>query len=1162
MTQFGELRHSRCKLPDSETISADPIKRPKRRLRAFLRWAWALPLLFLLWLDGPGVRFLAPRVAGYYLGKAGYQGEFEVVGRLTGGLMVRDLKIKGAGAGLRIARIVPEYRWAELLRGRLDGLALAGGAVDLDLSGSGEGGVDAPLDLQNWLGGVRALRAQLVPMNLQVGDLAISAKSDGAVLFRLDSSALSHRAGSDEFEFRLGEITDVTGKDWPKQEFTMVWRDESLEIPRIDPLPGVSFRDFRLLMPSAGEVGAEVEVRMDEAVFRLGSSADFQVVRVDLIEGSWALLAGLQRFGVQVPVAAELSSLSIELENVLPNPRLVRGTCRILLENVEWDEWAAPELSLDVELGAEDVSVAARGMIPGSEIVLNAGADVERDGGGFQLGLVRGDFSLADFAGLVKALAGRVEGIDAGAEVPASLVRGDFSVGIATQQVTEASATIEWVPAEIALASGISLVGKWRRGDAVDVALAMDGVSARANYQETSKVYQAHADFEGFSSERIAAWMKIFKWTSTDQLSLDGKWHGRGDLAAGTHQGGFLLRESEWRREGMQSIQGMGNLNYNWPHGLEAEDVRLKMGSQTLAMNAGLENQRFSVRDFVWSDGEQELAEGSASFPIPEDLNQWREMLADDQSAVSAKVTSQALSLGLLKEWVPALEKLDARSTGMVDLSVSGTYASPVVDVKVEVKELRSQQHPELPPADLAIALRGRDGQMRLDGAVQVPDFPVAVIGASMGFSPKEWLDDPGRFMRENVEANLDLPELELSRFGSLIPGVDQLAGKVRGKLELSGEIGDPKAVGGIELTGGVFSWKNSRFPKLEGLSGGIDLSRQEIRLRALRGDVAGGNITGEGWLKVEDGKLIDMDFRMRADHVPIVRNDLFLLRVNADLRLLGPWDGAILSGGVEAVDSIFYRDIELLPIGTPFTAVSAAALPKLDAPSSLGASFPAPMGDWGLNLTVAALEPILIRGNLANGDVRGSVRIGGTLGKPAPQGKLMIRDFSAALPFSKFVVRSGTATFTPDAGFDPILEIRGTANPRPYRVTGYVYGRASNPQLVLTSSPPLPDHEIVTLLATGATTSGLEDPQAASSRALQLLVEELRRGRFRLGKSLRPVLGLLDRVDFSLAESDPYTSDSFSTATLSITDRWFLSAGMGATGDTRIFAIWRLSFY
>jgi hypothetical protein len=56
--------------------------------------------------------------------------------------------------------------------------------------------------------------------------------------------------------------------------------------------------------------------------------------------------------------------------------------------------------------------------------------------------------------------------------------------------------------------------------------------------------------------------------------------------------------------------------------------------------------------------------------------------------------------------------------------------------------------------------------------------------------------------------------------------------------------------------------------------------------------------------------------------------------------------------------------------------------------------------------------------------------------------------------------------------------------------------------------------------------------------------------------------LGLLDKVNFSVAESDPYSNDKFSTATISLTDRWFLSTGMGETGDSRILAIWRLTFH
>jgi hypothetical protein len=114
---------------------------------------------------------------------------------------------------------------------------------------------------------------------------------------------------------------------------------------------------------------------------------------------------------------------------------------------------------------------------------------------------------------------------------------------------------------------------------------------------------------------------------------------------------------------------------------------------------------------------------------------------------------------------------------------------------------------------------------------------------------------------------------------------------------------------------------------------------------------------------------------------------------------------------------------------------------------------------------------------------------------------------------------------------------------------------------LVLTSNPPLPANEIMTLLATGTTTSGLENPQAASSRAIQLFAEELRRGRVPFGRQLRPLLGVLDRVDFSLAEKDPYSTESFSTATLNLTDSWLLSAGMGADGDSRVMGVWRLTF-
>ena len=222
----------------------------------------------------------------------------------------------------------------------------------------------------------------------------------------------------------------------------------------------------------------------------------------------------------------------------------------------------------------------------------------------------------------------------------------------------------------------------------------------------------------------------------------------------------------------------------------------------------------------------------------------------------------------------------------------------------------------------------------------------------------------------------------------------------------------------------------------------------------------------------------------------------------------------------------------------------------------------PLPFRDWKIDVRARTANGFLIRGNLANGRLDADLRVGGTFGRPSPIGEVRITNLRAVLPFSTLTVRNGSLRFTAEHGLDPVLEIRGSAEPRPYRVNVYVYGRASNPQLVLTSNPPLPETEIMTLLATGATTSGLEDPQVASSRAMQLLAEEIRRGRFGVGRQLRPLLALFDRVDFSVAEADPYSSESYSTATLAITNRWYLSAGIGGEGHSRMLAIWRLTFH
>lgn len=1158
-------------MPEPEKHTADPDVRPKRRGK-LRRWLMVLLVLFLLlvaavlWLNGPGLRFIAPRAAVHFLQKAGLRGNFSVGGSITGGLSLSDLHIEGDKelASLTIDKITPEYEWRGLFKGEIKGLTVEGVHADLRLGLKKEDEPEKPpLDLKKLVETIRTARGRVIPLNLDLKDISVAATKDGQPAFDLAKSRIAHLPGSSDLTLALGAITDATGRVWPAQQSAITWSPDDLKIQRIDPVPGVGLRDFVLLLPAGGEPSLDTRVHVDDAVFVVTTAPGFASAKIDLREGNLPVAPVAERFGVALPATATLTSLAIEAEGILPDPKAATGSVQVLLENVAYQDWTAPEVSLDASLTGAAATVAAHGRLLGTDLSLDGTAPVTRGETGFTIGDATGKFNVADVPALLRELSAKVPAIDREAAIPPSTIDGTFNVAMLLNKPQTAIADLVLKPADPTLATPVAIKGRWAPEEPVIAEVVLDGLKANATYQIAPATYQATLELDAFTTTRIERWLEIVKVKPGGRADVSGKWSGSGEVKAGKHKGEFTFAQATWSREAAEPITAIGGMTYDWPGRVDVRGTRVTMGEQTVSLEAGLGNNLLELRNFVWTRGTDELAAGTASLPVPEDFSKWREMLARDARPLDVSIDSRVLSLGLLKQWVPALEQLDPRSTGQLGIHVSGTYSEPVIDAKFEARDLRSPARPGLPPADLKISLKGGEGRLTIEGDATAPDFAPAVLKANMPFRPGDWANDPALLKEEPIEARVDLPRLDLSRFTTLIPAAEQITGIVTGNVTVTGKVGKPELKGLVELTGGGVRMKDERVPPVEALGLAVDLAVDRLVVRNLKANVSGGTLNGEGSLSIAEGKPGPIDFRLRGNHLPVVRNDYLIVRVNADLRLQGPFATAALSGTVGAVDSIFYRDIELLPIGTPFTGPSAAALPKIDAVKAQpGAGVPEPFRNWGLNVTVRTEDAVIIRGNLANGEVTGSMKVGGTVGSPAPDGDFKIRNFRASLPFSTLFVRNGNVSFKPASGFDPILEIRGTAEPRPYTVNVFVYGNASNPQLLLTSNPPLPENEIMTLLATGTTTSGLEDPSVASSRALHLLAEEIRRGRVSYARRLRPLLGLLDKVNFSVAESDPYSNEKFSTATISLTDRWFLSTGMGATGDTRILAIWRLTFH
>ena len=228
-----------------------------------------------------------------------------------------------------------------------------------------------------------------------------------------------------------------------------------------------------------------------------------------------------------------------------------------------------------------------------------------------------------------------------------------------------------------------------------------------------------------------------------------------------------------------------------------------------------------------------------------------------------------------------------------------------------------------------------------------------------------------------------------------------------------------------------------------------------------------------------------------------VARNDNLTARVDADVKVEGPLQSATVSGQVLTTNSRFFKNIDIIPIALPGRPAPHPEPPSAGPPLS----FPhPPLRDWKFDLTIKSKDPFLIRGNLATGKAIIDMKLGGTGLQPHLEGQVRLENFDATLPFSTLSINLGFLYFDPDDPLNPRIELQGTSLIRDYTIHVYVYGTVQNPQAIFSSEPPLPQEEIISLLATGTTREELATGNVLASRAGILLVKQLYRKIFKKG--------------------------------------------------------------
>ena len=107
-----------------EETSEEPKRRP-RRLGRKLLVALGLLIAGLVWLNGPGWRWLGGIALRRALDKADMAADFELRGTLLGGVRVEELTLSGGVIRkLEIGSAGPLYKVSRVIRGEIEGVAV------------------------------------------------------------------------------------------------------------------------------------------------------------------------------------------------------------------------------------------------------------------------------------------------------------------------------------------------------------------------------------------------------------------------------------------------------------------------------------------------------------------------------------------------------------------------------------------------------------------------------------------------------------------------------------------------------------------------------------------------------------------------------------------------------------------------------------------------------------------------------------------------------------------------------------------------------------------------------------------------------------------------------------------------------------------------------
>ena len=447
--------------------------------------------------------------------------------------------------------------------------------------------------------------------------------------------------------------------------------------------------------------------------------------------------------------------------------------------------------------------------------------------------------------------------------------------------------------------------------------------------------------------------------------------------------------------------------------------------------------------------------------------------------AITLQSRLDKVDIAVLNPFMPGLG-ISGRATGSLDWSQASFAAFPTADARLEISRfVRTNLGSRSQPVDISMVGRllptggnARAIIRRRGAAVGRLQVDLTPLPPGTGSWTERLLAAPlSGGIRYNGPANT---------LFSLAALADQsLTGNIGVAADFSGRVESPRLTGVVRANDLVYE-NDAYGTRLTQLRVRGVFTNDQLEVTELSAKAGDGTITGKGVVNLSASKGFPVQLNLDLDRARVARSELISTTATGQISVTNTPEGAALVSGTLRLPETRFKIIRQgaakvatltgirrkTPVGRARTSGDADAISSLPS-------------NWKLDIRLEAPDELYVSGMGLESEWGASLRITGTSDAPLISGDMELVRGTLGFAGRSFELETGRISFNGGSATNPSIRVAAASEVDGTTVRVIIRGTGQNPDISFSSTPALPQDEIMARILFGNSIGELSAIQA-----------------------------------------------------------------------------------